>query len=71
MVKSGILEGTLKSMVTKFNKDGEGTFIDKRKYNHRKIYEALDPKLVEYIQERRNLYLPISLAMVQKKHLRF
>jgi len=41
----------------------------KEKYNQGKIYKILDPKLVEYIQERRNLYLPISLAMVQKKAL--
>jgi len=69
LVKYGIPEGTLKNLVTQFNKFADDAFVDKRNFNKGKVYDKLDAALVQYIQERRNLYLPVSYLMIQKKAL--
>jgi len=70
LVKYGIKEGTLNSLITKYNKLGEDAFKDLRSQNGRNPYTALDERLLAYIKGRRELYLPITLAMLTKEALR-
>jgi len=69
MIKHKIKEGTLNTMITKYSKLGEDSFVDKRSYNMRPPLQTFDDQLLNYIEERRKLFLPVSLFGLRAKAL--
>ena len=69
LCKYGLSEGTLNTMITNYNKRGTEAFTDKRKYNKGQSITEMDSELVKFIEEKRELFLPVTLKMVQIKAL--
>ncbi len=70
-ILSGVKEGTLNNIITAYNHQGEGSFIDKRKFNSRPFLADLDESLTNYILEKRKAFLPVSLKMIITKAKEF
>jgi transposase len=62
-----IPEGTLKSWISKFNKEGWDGFKDKRVSNQRPHDKKLDETLVNWIKELRSLSLPVTGISIRCK----
>jgi len=69
MIKYNIKEGTLNSFITRYNKKGDEAFCDQRISNTRPSIQETDATLVNYIKDRRKLFLPVPLFSVRAKAL--
>lgn len=69
MIKHGIKEGTLKSLISRYCKEGEDAFEDKRKMNGREAYSEYDEYLMRFFRRKRELSLPVTIGMIKSEAL--
>lgn len=70
LIKFGLPDRTLNTMITKYNGFGDAGFIDKRAQNHGKVCDNFDADLLAFLKARRQIFLPVPIKMIRKEALR-